>query len=204
MMQPRRCLKVLLWFVVGLGSGCASEQPYLWGTQAPLVGAAGGASEAGGLINARDTLLIYVKSQPAFSGEFPVREDGALLVPGIGDVRAAGLTTEQIKAGLLERFKDVLVSPQVSVALMKPAPVRVNVVGEVKTPGIYELGRDRSLLTALAAAGWITDFASHDRIFVVKREAPSPRLRFRVRELTSPSPTVAAFRLGDGDVVSVE
>jgi protein involved in polysaccharide export with SLBB domain len=87
---------------------------------------------------------------------------------------------------------------------MKPAPVRVNVVGEVKTPGVYELGRDRSLLAALAAAGWVTDFASHDRIFVAKREAPLPRVRFRVRELTSPGPSVAAFRLSDGDVVSVE
>jgi len=150
MMRPRRA-EFLLWLLVGGGAGCASEQPYIWGTQAPAVAAASGNVDARGLVQPRDTLLIYVKSQPAFSGEFPVREDGALLVPGLGDVPAAGLSTEQIRATLLERFKDVLVSPQVSVALMKAAPVRVNVVGEVKTPGIYELGRDRSLLTALAA-----------------------------------------------------
>jgi polysaccharide export outer membrane protein len=183
---------------------CATEQPYVWAAEGGTPAMSLSTTEPEGTVHARDTLLIFVRNQAALSGEFAVREDGAFLVAGVGDVPAAGLSTEQIKADLAFKLKDMLVSPQVSVAILKRAPVRVNVVGEVKTPGIYELGRDRSLLAALAAAGWVTDFAGRDRIFVVRREAPSPRLRFRVRELTSPTPSVAAFSLRDGDVVSVE
>jgi len=189
--------------LTGLGA-CAAEQPYVWAAAGGTPAMSLTSPEADGTVHARDTLLLFVRNQTALSGEFAVREDGAFLLPGVGDVPAAGLSTDQIKADLAFKLKDMLVSPQVSVAILKRAPVRVNVVGEVKTPGIYELGRDRSLLAALAAAGWVTDFAGSDRVFVVRREAPSPRLRFRVRELTSPTPSVAAFSLRDGDVVSVE
>jgi len=191
----------------GLLLGCATEQPYVWASSGTLPASSGNgslAATAETLVHPRDTLLLFVRNQAAFSGEFAVREDGAFLLPGVGDVPAAGLTTEQIRADVAGRLKDMLVAPQVSIAIMKRAPVRVSVVGEVKTPGVYELGRDRSLLAALAAAGWLTDFAGRDRIFVVRREAPSPRLRFRASELTSPSPAVAAFSLRDGDVVSAE
>jgi polysaccharide export outer membrane protein len=81
----------------------------------------------------------------------------------------------------------------------------VNVVGEVKTPGVYELARDRTVMAALAAAGWLTDFASKDRIFVIRTGGEQEqRIRFRARELTAPDPHSSTFRLRDGDVVVVE
>jgi hypothetical protein len=56
---------------------------------------------------------------------------------------------------------------------------------------------------ALAAAGWLTEYADRDRIFVVRHEGDM-RVRFRAREVTSPDPAVARFRLSDGDVVVAE
>ena len=66
-----------------------------------------------------------------------------------------------------------------------------------------ELNRDRSVAAALAAAGWITEYADRERIFVVRHEGGT-RIRFRAREITSPDPAVARFRLSDGDVVVAE
>jgi polysaccharide biosynthesis/export protein len=85
------------------------------------------------------------------------------------------------------------------------ASIRVNVVGEVKTPGAYELMRGRGLIPALAAAGWLTEFADRDKIFVIRSEAGvSQRVRFRARELTAAEPHATGFRLKDGDVVVVD
>jgi polysaccharide biosynthesis/export protein len=95
------------------------------------------------------------------------------------------------------------VRPIVSVSISHVAPIRVNVIGEVKTPATYELVRDRSVTAALAAAGWLTEFADRDRIFVVRREG-SLRVRFRAQEITTSNPAVSRFRLSDGDVVVVE
>ena len=117
----------------------------------------------------------------------------------------AGRTPEDVATELKARLQNMITAePIVTVSIARSAPVRVNVVGEVRTPGIYELGRDRTVTAALAAAGWITDFAGKDRIFVVRRGDAQTRIRFRTRELTGPEPRTAGFRLRDGDVVVVE
>jgi polysaccharide biosynthesis/export protein len=79
------------------------------------------------------------------------------------------------------------------------------VVGEVKTPGSYELTRGHGVIAALAAGGWLNEFANGDRIFVISSEGGAPRrIRFRVRELTAAEPHATAFRLKDGDIVVAE
>jgi polysaccharide export outer membrane protein len=97
----------------------------------------------------------------------------------------------------------VVVDPVVSVWLTKPSPIKVSVVGEVRAPGFYELARDRSLMAALALAGWLTEFAHTVRIFVV-RVGSNERVRFRVRDLTTAESRFARYQLADSDVVVVE
>ena len=115
---------------------------------------------------------------------------------------------EELKVSL----RGIIVDPDLNVTILKTAPVRIDVVGEVKTPGNYELTRDRGVVTALAAAGWLTDFARRDRVFVVRRGLRTPtepaeteqRIRFSAEDLTTAEPHAARFRLRDGDVVVVE
>jgi polysaccharide export outer membrane protein len=100
-------------------------------------------------------------------------------------------------------LKDVVVAPVVRVWITKTPPIRVSVVGEVKTAGPQEMTRDRTLLAALAQAGWLTEFAHTDRVFVVRARS-NERIRFRVRDITEAEPHAARFQLADGDVVVVE
>ena len=65
--------------------------------------------------------------------------------------------------------------------------------------------RGRGVIPALAAAGWLTEFADRDKIFVIRSEAgATQRVRFRARELTAAEPHATGFRLKDGDVVVVD
>jgi polysaccharide export outer membrane protein len=179
-------------------SGCATERPFRWVTDLPV------ASQQQAVIGARDSIVVVVQNQPTLSGEFVVRDDGAYLQPMLGNVRADGRSAAELAAELQARLAALVVSPQVGVSIGRVAPVRVSVVGEVRTPGSYELVRDRRVLQALAAAGWLTEFAARDRIFVVREGAAEPRVRFRVQELTSAEPHASRFLLRDGDVVVVE
>ncbi|MEO5769838.1 MAG: polysaccharide biosynthesis/export family protein [Polyangia bacterium] len=205
LMTSRKLLSLLgAASLVALGvaaTGCATERPFLWAKDAPpaLV-----AAEGEPVVHPRDTLMVHVMDQIPLSGEFVVREDGAYLHPTLGYVFVEGKTTAQVAALLQARLTNMVVNPRVTVAVSRRAPIRVNVVGEVKTPGIYELSRDRSLTAALAAAGWLTVFASSDRIFVVHPGEKEYRIRFKAQELTAPDPLSAQFRLRDGDVVVVE
>lgn len=184
-----------------LPAACATDRPFIWARDVPDAVLA---PEAEPVVHARDSLLVVVQDQVPLSGEFVVREDGAYLHPTLGNVVVEGKTPQQVAELLQIKLTNVVVNPRVTVTLSRRAPVRVNVVGEVKTPGSYELTRDRSVTAALAAAGWLTVFASSDRIFVVRVGEKDFRIRFSAKELTSPDPRGAQFRLRDGDVVVVE
>jgi polysaccharide export outer membrane protein len=188
----------ILILLVTLPLGCAHDDRFTWASDLPA-----SESSTEPTAHPRDTILLEVEKQPTLSGEFVVREDGHYTQPMVGSIRVAGLTPRQISAAVTAALKEVIVTPVVSVWITKVAPIRVSVVGEVKTPGTYEMTRDRSLLTVLAQAGWITEFAHSDRVYVV-RAGTNQRLRFRVREISAADPVAAHFVLDDSDVVVVE
>jgi polysaccharide export outer membrane protein len=185
--------------------GCVGG-PFVWVGDLPLT------ADVQQVIGPRDTVLVLVRNQAALSGEFVVREDGAYLQPTLGNVQVAGKEPTAVAAELKVRFSGMVIDPDINVAILKRASVRVNVVGEVKTPGTYELTHDHGVISALAAAGWLNDFARRDGVFVVRTSPraanrppqPQERIRFRADDLTSAEPHAARFRLLDGDVVVVE
>jgi polysaccharide biosynthesis/export protein len=121
-----------------------------------------------------DTLNIVVWREDKISGPVQVRPDGMISVPLIGDIRAAGLTPDalagQIHAGL-SRFID---NPNVVVQVTATGSRRFFVVGNVKTPGAYDLQANQTLLQALAVAGGFTDFADRNGIRII-RTNPHPQ-----------------------------
>lgn len=182
-----------------LAVGCAHEAPFIWVQDMRLADQTPVAR-----IQARDTISVEIVGQPSLSGESIVRDDGSYFNPLVGGVPLVGLTLAQAGQALHDRMKTVVVDPVVSVAVVRSGPIRVGVMGEVKNPGSYELTRDRRLPAALLAAGWVTDFAHDDRIFVARMTGENRRVRFRLRDLTSSEPRASSFLLLDGDLVSVE
>ena len=182
-----------------LAVGCATESHFVWVDEIPI------AAQNIEAIEPRDTILVSVKNQPSLSGEFLVGEHGNYLQPTLGTLPVAGKTTEALGKELEDRLKNIVVNPEVTVSITKLASIRVNVVGEVRTPGSYELMRGRGVIPALAAAGWLTEFADRNKIFVIRSDAGgTQRVRFRARELTAAEPHATGFRLKDGDVVVVD
>jgi polysaccharide biosynthesis/export protein len=194
-----------VWTVASGVVGCV-ESPFIWVANLPS------ASDAQPAIGPRDTLLVLVRNQAALSGEFVVRDDGAYLQPTLGNMQVVGKEPAAVAAELKVRLNGMVIDPDINVSILKFATARVSVVGEVKTPGLYELNHDRGVISALAAAGWVTDFARRDGVFVLRAIPRSPsqppqpqqRIRFRVADLTGAEPHAARFRLLDGDVVVVE
>jgi polysaccharide export outer membrane protein len=187
---------LILPFLLPLG--CAHNDRFTWAADLPTRD-----SSAEPAVCARDSILVEVEKQPTLSGEFVVRDDGHYTQPMVGSVRVAGLTARQVAAQIAVALKDVVITPVVSVWITKTPPIHVSVVGEVKTPGIYEMNRDHNLLTLLAQSGWLTEFAHTDRVFVV-RAGSNERVRFRVRDITTAEPFVVQFQLADADTVVVE
>ena len=80
-----------------------------------------------------DALRVMVKNEPDMSGEFPVASDGTVMLPIIGIARAADKSVTMLWSELEARYARELAEPEVQLTPL----VRVSVLGEVRTPGLF-------------------------------------------------------------------
>lgn len=101
-----------------------------------------------------DTIAITVFQEPDLTlKDVQVDAAGNVLLPLIGDVRAAGLTSTQLAQEIgLRLRRGYLSSPQVSVIIQESVSQKVTVEGSVTDPGVYEIKGRTTLLDALAMA----------------------------------------------------
>jgi polysaccharide export outer membrane protein len=174
---------VLSWVgvVVSLGGGGP-----LLAAQAPAAGAVPIAAEEPGpyYVAPGDVLRISVWKEPELSTDVFVRLDGMITVAVVGDVRAAGKTTEQIATEVRTKLRSVLEVPQVTVTVAQAVSARFYVVGEVAVSGAFPLTGRITFLQALALAGGFREFAKRDRIVVIReRRDQRQAIVFNFRDL---------------------
>src|SRR5215468_11891481 len=94
-----------------------------------------------------DTLSIKFTYHPEQDPKAPiaVRPDGNITLDGIGSVRAAGLTPEELGKEIAAKSSKRLRDPEVIVTISQFAPRRVYVGGQVKNPGIVEFKGEMTL-----------------------------------------------------------
>ncbi len=181
-------------------AGCGTTGPYTWVDSMPASGAAN-ANDV--IVQEGDILSVRVFKQDELSTKERVRADGKIAMPVIGEVMVRGKRPSQLAGELQERLKAVVVAPSVTVSLEQPAELKVSVVGEVRQSGIFPLEPGATVLTALAAAGGLNDYADPDKVFVV-RKTLTQRVRFRYSDLRSAETKSIHFTLLPGDTVVVE
>jgi polysaccharide export outer membrane protein len=105
----------------------------------------------------------------------PVRIDseGFLRLPLVGNIRAGGLTVDELEAELVKRLKTYLQDPQVAVSVTEFRSQPVSVIGSVKTPGVQQVQGRKTLLEMLAMAGGIDAEAGHS-IKITRRKEYGP------------------------------
>jgi polysaccharide biosynthesis/export protein len=107
-----------------------------------------------------DVLQITVYEHQDLSREVAIAPDGAFAFPLIGKVEAEGLTTAQVEQHMKAALgRDYLVDPQISVTVTKHRNRHVYVLGAVRTPGVYELKYNATLLEVISEAGGVTEEA---------------------------------------------
>lgn len=129
------------------------------------------------VIGAEDILSINVWKEQEVSRQVPVRPDGMISLPLLGDVKAAGLTPLQLQDQLTTELKKYISDPQVTVIVTQVNSLSFNVVGEVLKPGYYPLTRRMTVLDAIALAGGFRDFAKVKKIYVLRTEADGKQVR---------------------------
>lgn len=157
------------------------------------------------VIGPEDVLAMNVWKEEEISRQAPVRPDGKVSLPLIGDVQAAGLTPLGLQQSIRARLAAYLVNPNVTVIVQEARSHRFNVVGEVDHPGSFVLGQPLTVLDGLAMAGGFRDFAKTGAIYVLRLspDGSHQRFPFNYKQVISGRSLQQNIRLQPGDTVVV-
>jgi len=154
-------------------------------------------------IGPEDVLDISVWKNPELSRTVPVRPDGKVSLPLVNDIQASGLTPSDLREQVTPRLAEFVPAPEVSVIVREVHSRKVAVVGAVKTPGRYELKSPMTVLEVIALAQGLTDFASRDRIVVLRQNgATATRIPFNYRKIADGAEQENFF-VRPGDIIVV-
>jgi polysaccharide export outer membrane protein len=135
-------------------------------------------------IGPEDVLDISVWKSPELSRSVPVRPDGRVSLPLVNDIKAAGLTPEQLRQELTMRLSEFIPAPEVAVIVREVHSAKAAVVGAVRSPGRFALRSPATVLEIIAMAQGFTDFAERDRIVVLRQNGRTTvRIPFRYTKL---------------------
>jgi polysaccharide export outer membrane protein len=155
-------------------------------------------------IQAYDELNVNVWNQPNLSSTVQVRPDLKITLPLVGDLTVGGLTPTGATRLIERRLQGLVVDPKVAVVVNTVRPPMYSVVGEVMTPGSFELRPGQGVLNAVAMAGGLTEYSNREALYVIRRMPEVTRIRFSYRNLVKGIGKGSLFQLVDGDVVVVE
>jgi polysaccharide biosynthesis/export protein len=89
-----------------------------------------------------------------------VSQQGAIVVPLVGELQVKGMTTGDVERELHQRYTKYIRTPQVGVMITEYRQ-RVSVMGAVQKPGVFELTGPKSVIDMLALAGGVTERAGN-------------------------------------------
>lgn len=157
------------------------------------------------LIGPEDMLSVNVWKEPEVSQKLPVRPDGMISLPLIGEVKAAGLTPAQLEEAITMPLKKYMSEPQVTVIVTEVRSKTFNIIGQVAKPGYYPLDRQLTVLDAIALAGGFRDFAKTKKIYVLRTDTSGKqeRLAFNYKDVIKGQNTQENVELKPRDTVVV-
>jgi polysaccharide biosynthesis/export protein len=136
-------------------------------------------------IGADDILAINVWKEPDLTRSVPVRSDGKISLPLIGELQAAGVTPKQLEQDISKKLTSYVAEPEVTVIVQEIRSRKFNILGQVAKPGSFPITRTTTVLDAIALAGGFRDFAKQKSIYILrqKSDGTQQKLPFNYKEV---------------------
>jgi len=155
-------------------------------------------------IGPEDVLDISVWKEEDLQKQVLVRPDGGISFPLAGELQAGGQTAQELQAEITKRIQKYIPDAVVTVSVVKIAGLRIYVLGKVKNPGEFTVGRYLDVMQALTLAGGVTPYADEDDIKIVRREGDKEvTFHFDYSEVKNGKNLGQNILLKTGDIVVV-
>jgi len=152
-----------------------------------------------------DVLAINVWKEPDISRSIPVRSDGKISLPLVGEVQAAGRTPLKLEQDIAGKLRNYISEPEVTVMVQQINSEKFNILGQVVRPGSYPLTNSATVLDAIALAGGFRDFAKQKAIYVLRQNpgGGESRIPFNYKKVVKGQNTEQNIKLEPRDTIVV-
>jgi polysaccharide export outer membrane protein len=165
---------------------------------------AGVATPADYVIGPDDVLTVVFWREKDMSTDVAVRPDGMISLPLLNDVKAAGLTPEQLRDELTKAAEKFVEAPSVTVVVKTINSRKVFITGQVAKPGPYPLTGPTTVLQLIATAGGVHEFADTKNIAILRTEnGRQVALRFNYNDVSKRKNLKQNIELKPGDTIIV-
>ena len=159
-------------------------------------------------IGVEDRVQVSVWRNPDLSVTVPVRPDGKISVPLIGDVAAAGLTPMEVSETVKNKLSYYIRDPNVSVIVTDLQSHeflnRVRITGAVRNPQSIPYRQGMTVLDAVLQAGGVNDFAAPDRTKLHRKtQSKTEVISIKLGSLLSKGGVDSNIEVKPGDVIAV-
>jgi polysaccharide biosynthesis/export protein len=154
-------------------------------------------------IGPEDVLDVLVWKNPELSRTVPVRPDGKISLALVNDIVASGLTANELRAQLTDRYSQFIQAPEVSVIIKEIHSFKVSVQGNVRMAGQFEVKSQATVLDMIARAQGFNEFADKGDIRVLRTtNGKTQAIKFKFNDATD-GREGANFLVLPGDVIVV-
>lgn len=159
-------------------------------------------------IGVDDRIQVLVWRNPDLSVTVPVRPDGKISVPLIGDVQAAGLTPMDVAESVKHKLSYYIRDPNVSVILTELQSneflARVRVTGAVRNPQSIPYRQGMTVLDAVLSAGGVNDFAAPNRTKLHRKSGSKTEvISIELGSILTKGGLDSNIEVRPGDIISV-
>lgn len=118
-------------------------------------------------IGVGDHIVVSLWGGADFEQDYAVARDGSIFPQGLGKITVQGLTFDNARKIIYDRFKKVIPpSTNVSVTLGQPRSIVIQTSGEVENPGPQVVSAFTNALNVVALAGGVTKFGNMRNILI--------------------------------------
>ena len=140
--------------------------------------------------------ITFLNIQDQITGDYYIQQDGNIQLPFIGIVKTTNIDYKSIKKTIFSKYTELYKDPALTIQPL----FRINVLGEVRTPGYYLVTDVEKMTGILALAGGVTGSAATDDIYIIR---DNEEILLNTSEIIEKGNTVADIGLKSGDRIFI-
>jgi len=156
------------------------------------------------LIKPGDKVELSVWDYPEFNTSTMVSSSGTITIPLVGDVKAAGLTKEDLNSAAKKRLAEyVNDDPKLTISISSPTAQKVNVIGAVTRQDTYLVTSEVTLQEILSTAGGSTPESDLTHVRIIRAGENSDPVEVDVATAMETGKVESMPKVRPGDTVYI-